>query len=132
MINDTFEGCLYALEQDVIVPAVESGRFGTKKLVPVRDGRLIHSGFGSFLIGQVDANVPLAVDYYGFLRKSAGFADLILSMQGVQVRMIEAMVVHFASIKIEDVAEIAPTFVQYFPKLKNFLLEIRGFKDGGT
>lgn len=74
-----------------------------------------------------------AVNYYGLYRKSEGFCvlrDLLRRDKPGQVRFIECPVVHFASIKIEQIAEIVPGLVSQFPVFKQKLLMFRNFKKG--
>lgn len=101
------------------------------KMVPVRPGKLAKTKFGA-LIGCVFVYVPpLVLDYYGFLKRSSGLVEKIEEMQnkfvGKQIRCVKAPVVHFASVRMEDVASLAPELVGDFPEFKKMILDARGF-----
>jgi len=82
-------------------------------------------------------SVPLAsdlafvVDYYGLMKKSAGFSVQLEEAQrffrGKQIKSLQALVVHFAAIRLEVIAELAPTLVIDFPVFKQTVLTVRGF-----
>ena len=101
------------------------------KMIPVRPGRLVKTRFGA-LIGRIFSHDKLLViDYYGFLKKSSALVERIESeraeLAGRQVRMLKALVVHFASVRMEDVARLAPQLVSDFPDFKKTILRARGF-----
>jgi hypothetical protein len=122
-----FETYLRRFEQDVICEGVKRGVLGQKEMVAVRNGKLCKTEFGKLLGFELAFDCPLAIDYYGFMKKSTGFRAM-LSETRSQVRMIECDVVHFASVKMEDIVEIAPKLVAEFPVFKKQMLEKRGFK----
>jgi len=101
---------------------------GKVEFVPVREGRLANTYFGKRVGKKFQSDKVVAIDYYGLYKKSTGLLEEIASMRGKQVRMIEATVVHFASIRIESVLALAPAQVAGFVEFKNMLLEMRGFK----
>jgi len=107
--------------------------FGVKEeLVPVRPGRLSRAPVGALLGSTFVLPEPLVVDYYGHLKKSSGFLVKVERAKkkyvGKQVRMVLAPVVHFATVKIEVVAKLAPELVADFPAFKKRILNTRGFK----
>ena len=112
------------------------------EMIPVRKGKLSGTRFGRFIGNMVETDALLVIDYYGHHKKSRGFHIFTKHEQSLlvnrQVKMIKGPVVHFASIRIEDVARYAPKLVADFPYFKQFLLELRGFAkksstvDGGS
>ena len=53
--------------------------------------------------GMIKSSEPFALDYYGYLKKSTGFFDLVSEIKKEfdvgQIKSLEVMVVHFASLK---------------------------------
>jgi hypothetical protein len=131
MDQSDFKNVLLKFENDVIIRGVQGGKIGREEMVPVRNGKLSKQRFGKLVGLEIDCSVSLAVDYYGHLKKSAGFFRDVqdATPKGTQARMMKSTVVHFASIKVEDVVELAPDLVPVFPILKRELLKLRGFKD---
>jgi hypothetical protein len=129
-MDDTRQDFLEYLNQfevGVVICGFELDMFTKHTLVPVRPCRLAFEHFGRLLGRTFDYAFPLVIDYYGMIKKSSGFMEKIMDIGKYQVKMLQAPVVFFASIRIEDVAEIAPALVSGFPAFKNRLLAERGF-----
>ena len=126
-----FRSYLRKFEHDVIAAGVEKGLLGKDKLVPLRNGKLARSKFGKLIGVRIDSEIVFAVDYYGHMKKSRGLVntanDTSAEKEG-QVRLLEAPVVHFASIKIEDIASLDVNMIALFPTFKQKMLIERGFK----
>ena len=103
------------------------------KMIPVRPGKLAKTKFGALVGSVFDYAPPLVIDYYGFLKRSTGLIEKVDEMRaklvGRQLRMVKAPVVHFASVRMEDVAIRAPELVAGFPDFKKTILDARGFAD---
>jgi len=131
----SFKEYMRMFEHEVICAGVKNGCFEKKELVPVRPGRLSKTQFGSRMGLTLACDAPVVVDYYGLFKKSAGLKKKIdaevRKYKGLQVRMIESLMVHFAAVKIEEVAKMASTasMVAGFPKFKAEVLLLRGFKN---
>jgi hypothetical protein len=117
-------------EAQVILKGLQDSIFGRKIMIPVKKGKLDKSDFGNFIGGTFDCNEALVIDYYGLLKKSTGFAVKLDSYEDVEVKRVRVPVAHFASIKIEHIADLAPDLVVNFPTFKKHLVKLRGFKNG--
>jgi len=131
MKRTDFRKYLGRFEEEVMLSGVRKGVLGQLELVAVRDGRLTASSFGKIIGTTVGTDLVLALDYYGLIKKSAGFKAKIKKMKGKQVRLASAHVVHFASIKVEDVLDLSSALVGDFPKFKQEVLKARGFRRQG-
>ena len=124
---------LNKFESEVICLGVKQGIIGKSLQVNVRDGKLASSRFAKHLGSRVSTDEPLVVDYYGYLKRSDGFLKLLEekkeAIRNRQIKSIKTKVVFFASLKIEEIAEI--TTSQYlkggFSEFKNQILHWRGF-----
>lgn len=126
-----FDEYLKQFEEKIICTGVKNGCLGKKERVPVRPDRLEKSNFGKLLGVHVQSEDILVIDYYGFWKKSEGFGkelEVLSNKRNYQVKSIEANVVHFASIRIEKIAELAPELVSQFPWFKKEILTARGFR----
>ena len=120
---------LELFEKNVIIKGVESGLFKDNKImVPVKNGGLDSTQFGKFLKNQLDYDGILVIDYYGLLKKSSGFTKKHTGLKDMEIKRLKANVVHFASIKIEDIAKLDKSLMVDFPGFKKYLVDLRGFK----
>lgn len=115
-------------ESRVVGPGLRKGRFGRKEFVSVRRGKLAGTLYGRMLGIQAESDLLFAVIYYGHIKLSKGLTLDLQYITGRQIKMVETSVVHFGSVRIEDVAVLAPDLVGDFPKFKEQILELRGFK----
>ncbi len=117
-----FNMYLKKFEERVIITGILSGCFGKKETVTAKECRLSRTTFGKILGKELQTKEICALDYYGLLKKSRGLYLLISqindSTQGQVKDVGEISIVHFASIKIEKVAQLAPDLVSYFPAFK--------------
>ncbi len=127
MDQGRFKDYLTEFEEKVIVQGVEKNILGRPEMVAVRNGKLSKTPYGRLVGGVISTDVLMAIDYYGLTKKSLGFSAIVRDIDG-QVRILESQVVHFASIRIENVAELATELVAEFPAFKHKLLKERGFK----
>ncbi len=119
---------LIDFEEQVIIQGLQAGIFGRKIMIPVKRGRLYKSEFGDFVGATFTCENAFVIDYYGLLKKSTGFAQLLKSYEDIEVKRVRVPVAHFASIKIEHIADLAPDMVVEFPTFKKHLVKLRGFK----
>ena len=123
-----FVASVNRFEQEVICKGVEVEKFIKKSHVPVKSCKLSLTPFGFEMGVFVDTEAILTVDYYGYLKKSRGFLEKFADKNKDDV--IWSPIVHFASIKIEDIVQmtIDMSVIATFPLLKNEILIRRGFK----
>jgi hypothetical protein len=124
---------LNKFESEVICVGVKQNIIGKDTQVNVREGKLACSKYAKSLGSRVNSEEPFVIDYYGYLKRSNGFISLLQeekdAIQNRQIKSIKTRVVFFASLKIEEIAEI--TSNQYlkggFSEFKNQILHWRGF-----
>ena len=122
----------YTSEFETAVAAgVKSRVLGAVKPVPVAAGKLQKRRIGQVLGTEIATQEVLVIDYYGYMKKSSGFWDLVRDImedqKGKQLRIVEAPLVHFNSIKLEVLAKIAPGIVAAFGDFKKAVLDAREF-----
>ena len=120
--------------EKVLVEGFCRGVWDSRRYVPVRPGKLHKTILTSILGYSINTDIPLVVDYYGYLKKSEGFFEearqLSKDYSGSQLKLIEVPIVFFASLKVEDVATVSGdhVFVGQFVALKQYLINLRGFR----
>jgi hypothetical protein len=120
------------LESKVISEGARKGMLGKAEKVSIRNGRLASRRFGRIMrVKALSLPLAMAIDYYGLMKKSDGFWAMVSALRdqfkGQQLKSVEALVVHFAALRIETVAELAPHLVADFPTFKKQVLMARGF-----
>jgi hypothetical protein len=124
----TAEEYLKLFEQNIIVAGVEKKLVPTNSvMVPVKDGKLDITPFGTFLGNRFESELVLVIDYYGLLKKSDGFIKKYNSYTDVEIKRLKANTVYFASIKIEDIVNLDKGLAVDFPGFKKYLVTLRGF-----
>jgi hypothetical protein len=128
----SFQEYMTALESTVLEAVVSSGTAGKRDTLPVRPGKLSRTSFGKRVGTTFESSVSFAIDYYGMLKRSTALLQEIQwvrdQLSGRQVKTVESLVIHFASIRIEHVARFNPHLIAGFPIFKKSILESRGFK----
>ena len=131
MRTSIFQAYLSQFEDQVIVQGVKLKVFGSTQMVTMRPGKLANTKFGETVGTSFNEQLALAVDYYGHIKRSFGLLDLRkeLSKQG-QVRRVECTLVHFASLRIDDIANVCndPHMIGLFPEFKKHMIDLRGFR----
>lgn len=119
------------LEREILAPGVAKGVFTSRAWAPVKKQRLHSSDFGK-LIGSTALDFPeiLVVDYYGLIKRSAGFISKVedLRSDGVEAKSMFVPIAYFAGIKMEHLARSAPDLIPFFSEFKKTLVELRAFK----
>lgn len=89
--------------------------------VPIRPGKLLKTNFGA-LIGQSFEHKDLiAFNYYGLFKISSG----IIKADRRGSNTVVAPVIHFSSVKIEDVEKHCKELIVDFVSFKKSLVELR-------
>jgi len=128
-----FSEYMKEFEEKVVLRGIRKGYFTKEEVVYARECRLSFTEFGDLVGLCIELDDLCAIDYYGHIKKSEGvrklFDEIIALEKGGQLKGVSNIpFVHFASIKIEEVAELAPELVADFPEFKKILLSMRGFK----
>lgn len=118
-------------ELEIIEKGIDLGIFTKEKQVSIVKPRLACTAFAKKM-GLVSNSYKLfAIDYYGYLKKSKGFIESFHKnrslMKKKQLKSAGAVVIHFAAIKMEDVAKINSDMLKDFPRFKQIILQHRGF-----
>ena len=118
--------------EQMISVGVRNKTFEKSGLVSVRGSKLGKTRFGIILGFTIDSDMEFVIDYYGYFKRSRGFASQIKILKrdapNRQIKAIETITVHFASIRVEQIAHLSPAMLAAFPEFKRFILEKRGFK----
>jgi len=122
---DEFRIYLSKFEARVIVAGIDGGRWGTPTNVTIRPGKLAQSPIATLVGTRFFYPRPAAIEYYGLVKKSLGFMELAAKVHEFGIGTIRAPLVNFSSVKIEDVAALAPDLVDGFVPFKKRIKEIR-------
>jgi len=129
-----FRAYLKEFEERVVLGGIASSGLGKLERVSAKNGSLDDTPFAALLGKDIDTDMFLVIDYYGYKKKSRGFKKWISKGEhlavgkGKQVKQIDVLTVHFNSIRFEEVLETAPDMVRLFPEFKSRILIERGFK----
>jgi hypothetical protein len=133
-----FKNYLTKFEKEVILAGVVQGIFNTSQWMSVKNNALSSSTFAKMMGRFLPYDEVFVLDYYGYSKKSAGFYNMLKEQRkhtnGQQVKMMQSVVVHFNSIKIEQMAELTSNtyLLSNFTEFKNRVLQKRGFKNNGS
>ena len=133
MEPDVFRKLVLDFEKDIIIGGIAKKVFSRRVNVPVKRGKLSYQKFGRILGDVIDTRLVIAIDYYGHIKKSLGFLEKIKSFGNPPPIEINSYLVHFASVKMEDVATMTNDvrIMINFPRLKSEILILRGFRERG-
>ncbi len=123
-----FKDYLEKFEKDIVVRGIKAALLGRYMMIPIRRGKLEKTEFGKILGPEFIYLEPAAIDYYGLIKKSSGLVAKFANSTELQVRAVRAPIVHFASLKIENISDLAPELVRNFPEFKKMLVVLRQFK----
>lgn len=124
-----FQKLVKDFEKNIIIEGVNRGRFSRKVVVSTKNCKLSRKDFGKRVGNVIDTDRVIVVDYYGYLKRSRGFIKKY--RRSSFPKEVLTHMIHFASIKMEDVASLIPNNVHAmldFPRLKNEILILRGFR----
>jgi len=125
-----FRKLLDTFEKNIIVEGILRKRFTKKGQVSTKRGKLFYNDFGKILGSTIDTSIILAIDYYGYIKRSKGFLNKLESTGNPIPTEMKSYIVHFASVKMEDIAFMTNdvSVMIDFPRLKNEILILRGFR----
>ena len=120
-------------EKNIVVESVIQKRFSRMAVVATKNCKLSNYDFGKRIGDVIDTEIVLVIDYYGYLKRSKGFLEKMRSKVNPLPKELRSYMVHFASIKMEDIAAMTSdiSVMLDFPRLKNEILILRGFKKSG-
>lgn len=114
-------------EMDVICKGVISGVLGKIQLVSIRPCKQAKTDFANYIGTEFIYPIPLAIDYYGLIRKSNACVKVPI-LDGMQ----ELTVVYFASIKVNHINFLCRDLLVDFVDFKEDVIKLRRFnKDKG-
>lgn len=125
-----FDKYLKSFEKRVVARGIAEGSLGKTEQVSVRPDKLSALPFGEKMGEVIDHHASFAIDYYGYIKKSKGFfnqAGELAKSTEKQPKDMRVVIVHFASVRVEKVAKLAPSLVADFPGFKKEILDTRGF-----
>lgn len=119
------------LEQKVMIKGFEVEVFKKKQLeiIPLRKKKLHDTDFAEFVGPEFVYDSVLAFNYYGLFKLSSGGSKVVdnCKLAFPNIRTMKARVIHFNSVKIEHIKELAPELLSDFPDFKRLLVDLRDF-----
>lgn len=109
-----------------VILGVRQKLWGSEQSISTRPGKLSIGPMGKILGTEIDTDMVLAIDYYGYVKKSRGLLKTLLS--NGRPRFVATPVVFFNGIKLEVLARVSPELVLDFVEFKSAVLDIRGFR----
>lgn len=126
-----FAEYLRRFELSVCESGATKGLIGRDESVSVSACRLEKHKFGHLMGRRIESDVPFAVNYYGYIKKSEGFFVYLKAVRNsaprIQIKSLTVPVINFASIKLEKMAKLAPKLLVDFAVFKKAILDARGF-----
>jgi len=117
---------LEQFEKEVLIPLFKKEK-RTPEPVPLKKGKIHLTEFGNFIESSFDCDQILAFDYYGLFKISKKIIDL--HKQNIKtfpcIKIINSPVIHFSSVKKEQIHELAPHLYNKFDDFKNYLVKLR-------
>jgi hypothetical protein len=127
---DSFEKYKFDFENAIRL-GIENNILGVTKPVPAHIGKLHKRKICKVMGVEIATDVVMAIDYYGYMKKSRGFnsqvKEVMENYKGSQVKLLDAKVVHFNSVRLEVLAKLAPELVTQFGDFKKAVLDAREF-----
>jgi len=131
-----FKKYLSRFEKSIVVKGFTIGVLGTSQFVSVKNSPINSSTFAYKMGKLLNCEEVLALDYYGYFKKSKGFYLKVKKereqLGGRQLKMVKSAVIHFNSIKMEDLLKITEDsyLLSNFAEFKCKVLKKRGFTKG--
>jgi len=120
---------LREFERRVIVEGFFSSLIGKteEEIVPLRAGRLAKEVLGQFVGKSFRCDSVLAINYYGLYKLSNGIYKAVDSVKMLfpDLRSIKSPVVHFNSLKAENVIALAPDLAPDYEVFKRYIVKLR-------
>lgn len=126
---ERFQKLVTNFEKNIIIDGIKKGRFSRRVVVSTNYCKLARKNFGKRIGNVIDTDLVVVIDYYGYLKRSRGFIKKY--RRNSFPKEVLSHVIHFASVKMEDVVALVPNNVAAmldFPRLKNEILILRGFR----
>lgn len=97
--------------------------------VPLRKKKMNFTDFANFIGEDFIYPEVLSFNYYGLFKISSKTKEIVQqnSTAFPGLRTIKSRVIHFNSIRMEHVKELAPELLSDFPDFKQFLVNLRRF-----
>lgn len=129
-----FKRLLADFEKNIVVEGIRRKRFSKKKTVSTKNCKLSNQDFGKTIGDLIDTDLILVIDYYGYFKRSRGFIDKMKEGGHPYPLELDSLIVHFPSIRMEDIAAMTDDVgvMLDFPRLKNEILILRGFRKRQT
>ena len=118
--------------ESMVGKGVESGVLGQVMPINVNVGKLHCTRYARFMGNCIEYEIPFAIDYYGYYKKSYGFMHYLREVQeelvGKQIKTLDAILVIFNSIRVEDIQAISEDeyLLWGFTEFKQTILDHRG------
>ena len=120
---------LNQFENKVIIEGFKKGIFGKRieEIVPLRNGKLTSTTFGNYIGRSFVYKALLSINYYGLFKLSTEIINAAKNAETIfsEIRSIKSPVIHFNSVKIEQVKELAPELVQEYSDFKKYIVDLR-------
>jgi len=122
---------LHQLEQRIMIKGFEEGVFKEKspEIIPLRKKKLHDTKFAEFVGPEFKYESVLTFNFYGLFKISSGGSEVVNNCRKAfpNIRTMKARVIHFNSVKMEHLKELAPDLLNDFPDFKRFLVDLREF-----
>lgn len=123
---------LNQFESKIIVEGFKKEVFGKRieEIVPIRSGKLTNTGFGSFIGRSFKCGILLSINYYGLFKLSDEIVNISENAKIIfsEIRSVKSPVIHFNSIKPEQVKLLAPELLKNYDEFKKYVVNLRWHK----
>lgn len=120
---------LQEFERRVVIDGFRRELIGKtgEEVVPLRAGRLAKEALGQFVGKSFHCDSVLAINYYGLYKLSSGIYAAVESVRMLfpDLRSIKSPVVHFNSLKAENVIALAPDLAPDYERFKKYIVQLR-------
>lgn len=121
-MKNMWKDYLLEFENKVLLKIYQSSANSMKvEPVPIRPGKLLKTDFGGFIGQSFQHKDLIAFNYYGLFKISSG----IINVDRDGSNTVMAPVIHFSSVKIEDVEQHCKELIVDFVSFKKSLVVLR-------
>lgn len=124
MDRKTFIEFMNALEQRVIVPAIEASILGKRVWAPIRDGKLYYTPLAELIGTRFYYPRPAVIEYFGMHKRSTGFMEKAQKVQEL-LTGFDAPLVNFSTVRDIHLRQYAPDLMVDFPVFKAQIVKAR-------